>query len=195
MKRLLIASLLIASLLAACGPAPTPQPTVDINATVVALSGTMVSATLTAQPTATPLPTETPLPTDTPTPMATATPAISATPTPTATSSTPVATESTVGCASYGPGSPPTDLFRMENLTKETVTVFLNGTSWNGNITVNCSYSIIKNSAYNATIIWGNYSYYVQIGNKKTIDGEFQINNDDKTTMHIFDTKVNVVGP
>lgn len=185
MKRILIFLLLISSLLAACGPAPTPEPTADIIATAKSISQTMVAGTLTAQPTATPLPTDTPtppLPTDTPTATVTATSTETLTPVP------------FVGCfAPAGVGNIPTDLFRFENNTKQTLRISLNGVSFTGNQTVNCSY--IVTLSYNVEIIWGNYNYAVQIGTKKTIQGTFMINNDDKTTMHIYDNKVAVTGP
>ncbi len=185
MKRTLIVSLLISALLAACGPAPTPQPTVDIEATVLALSGTMVASTLTAQPTATPLPTDTPTPpppTETPTPMATLTPTETAT------------SQVFVGCfAPAGANNIPVGVFRIENNTKETLRVYLNGVSASGDKTVNCSY--IVTLSFNTEIIFGHYDYSVQIGTKRTIEGSLIITNDDKTTMRVYDKKVVVVGP
>ncbi len=78
MKRLVVLFFLM-SLLAACtGAAQTPVPTVDVNATIAALSGTMMAGTLTAQPTHTPTATATftpePTATSTPEPTATFTP-------------------------------------------------------------------------------------------------------------------------
>jgi len=186
MKQILIALCSIA-LLAACGPAPTPEPTVDVNATISAMSGTMVAGTLTAQPTATviptdtftptpPPPTETPIPSETPTPTETVTPQIFA------------------GCfAPVGVGHISKGVFRIENNTKETLRVYLNGVSFSGDKTVNCSY--IVTTSFNTELIFANYDYSVQIGTRKTIYGNFIIVNDDKTTMRVFDNKVVVVGP
>lgn len=186
MKQTLIILLLITPLLAACAAPTTPQPTVDINATISAMSETMVAGTLTAQPSATPQP-----PSATPT-----APPITDTPTPTA---TPVPTETAtsvafVGCfAPAGVGSVSVGIFRMENNTKETLQVYLNGVSLSGNHTVSCSYTVT--TSFNTEIIFGNYEYSVQIGTKRTIDGKFIIVNTDKTTMRIYDKKVVVVGP
>jgi hypothetical protein len=186
MKQILIALLSIA-VLAACGPAPTPAPTVDINATISALSETMVAGTLTAQPTATVPPTETPTPTpppvtDTPVPSPTLEPTTTLTPVP------------FVGCfAPAGVGNIKLGVFRMENNTKKKVAVYLNGTSLSGNKTVNCSFDATV--SFNTEIIFGKYSYIVQVGDKRSFDGTFSILNDDKTTMRIFDNKVIVVGP
>jgi len=185
MKRILLVSLLISALLAACGPAPTPQPTPDVMATAKSISGTMVAGTLTAQPTATPLPTGTPTPpppTDTPAPTATLTPTQTMTP------------QVFIGCfAPAGVGHVPAGVFRIENNTKETLRVYLNGVSLSGNYSVNCSY--IVTTSFNVEIIFGRYSYSVQIGQKTTKDGTFEILSSDKTTMRIYDKKVIVVGP
>ncbi len=189
MKQTLIALLLIMVLLAACGPAPTPvPPTADLNATVSAMSETMVAGTLTAQPTTTPLPpTETATPTP---PPLTDTPTPTITPTPTETT----ASEAFIGCfAPGGVGNTPMGVFRMENNTKETLRIHLNGTSLNGDRTVNCSY--IVTMSFNVEIIFGHYNYIVQIGQKRSIDGRFDILSSDKTTMRIYDKKVVVVGP
>jgi hypothetical protein len=185
MKRILIPLLLIVALLAACGPAPTPQPTVDVNATISAISETMVAGTLTAQPTATPLPTDTPTPippTDTPTPTATLTPTETVTP------------QAFVGCfAPAGVGNVSNSTFRIENNTKQTLRVYMNGVSPSGNYSVNCSY--VVTASFNTEIIFGDYEYSVQIGDKRTIGGKFKITGSDKTTMRIYDNKVVVVGP
>ena len=192
MKRILIALLLIASLLSACGPAPTPQPTVDINATVVALSGTMVAATLTAAPTSTPLPTNTPLPTDTPTPAPTDTPAISSTPKPTATSAaTPVPF---VGCFIPTGATSQTAPIKLENFTSVTVNVTINGTTTNGDHPISCSYDVQPNMPIIFTIWFGNYAYWVQVPGRKIFTGTFWVNDSDKSTMQIY-TKGIKIGP
>lgn len=189
MKQIMLVLIFLAALLAACGPAPTPAPTEDVNATIMAMAGTIAAETLTAQPTATLLPTETvtatpPPPTDTTTP----TPTIMPTPTGTMTP------QVFIGCfAPAGVGNTPVGTFRMENNTQETLRVNLNGTSLNGDRTVNCSY--IVTTSFNVEIIFGNYNYIVQIGQKRSITGKFDILSSDKTTMRIYDKKVVVVGP
>lgn len=188
MKQILPVLLLMSAFLAACGPTATPEPTVDLNATINAMSMTMAAGTLTAQPTNTPLPTGTPTLTPLPTPTGTPFPTLTFTPTITPT------VQVYEGCfAPAGVGNTPTGLFRMENNTKEELRVNLNGVSFNGNVAVNCAY--IVNLSYNVEIIWANYNYHVQIGNKRTISGTFMINNSDKTTMRVYDKKVVVVGP
>ena len=186
MRQILIALFSIA-LLAACGPALTPEPTLDVDATISAMSGTIVAGTLTAQPTATVIPTDTLTPTPLP---PTETPVPSETPTPTKT----LTPQVFLGCfAPVGVGHISVGLFRIENNTKETLRVYLNGVSFSGDKVVNCSY--IVTTSFNTEIIFGNYNYSVQIGTKRTKTGNFVITNTDKTTMRVFDNKVVVVGP
>lgn len=189
MKKILIVLLLISTFLAACAPA-TPTP--DVNATVNAMLSTSVAGTLTAQPTNTPFPTDTPLPTSTPEPIITDTPVPTETPIPTI--APPTATSVPfVGCfAPAGTGNISLGIFRFENNTKETVQVDLQGVSLNGNKTVFCSFSVT--ASYNTEIIFGNYSYRVTVANR-AMTGTFNILSSDKTTMRIFDKKVNIVGP
>lgn len=193
MKKIVMVLLLMSIILAACAPATPPAPTPDVNATVNAMLSTSVAATLTAQPTNTPLPTETPLPTATPEPLITDTP----TPAPATETPIPVATATSipyVGCfAPAGVGNTRLGVFRFENNTKETIEVNLHGVSLNGNVTVDCSFTVT--SSYNTEIIFGNYTYYVLIGPKKAVQGSFNILSEDKTTMRIFDKKVVIVGP
>jgi hypothetical protein len=190
MKRILFGILAFMLLLSACASPATSasSPTPDTAATIASLSQTMVAATLAAQPTATQPPTETPtltpppLPTDTPTPTATLTPTETVTP------------QAFIGCfAPAGVGNVPMGIFRIENNTKETLRVYLNGVSMSGDKSVSCSF--VVNASFNTEIIFGNYEYSVQIGQKRTLDGKFTINNDDKTTMRVYMTKVVVVGP
>ena len=188
MKQTLIILLLMTALLAACGPAPTPTPTVDINATLSSMSGTMVAGTLTAQPTLTPLPTKTPHPTATPTLLAT--PAPTATPTPTITPTG----AAFVGCFAPTGTTSLTAPFKVENMTTKTVSVFINGTTRDGDHTISCSYDLLKNTSVIFTLWWGNYKYWVQIPGRGTLDGSFWINDSDKATMQIT-TKGIKIGP
>jgi len=102
MKRFVLVLTLL-GLLAACGPAPTPSPTPDLEATMSAFSGTMVAGTLTAQPTNTLPPTET----TTPLPREPATLPPTNTPDP----SLPTATNTLI------PGAPTPTLFTGSNIT------------------------------------------------------------------------------
>jgi hypothetical protein len=192
MKRILIAMLLGAVMLSACGPAPTPQPTVDINATVLAMSGTMVAATLTAAPTSTPPPTNTPLPTDTPTPAATDTPAISPTPKPTATSA--ATSVPFVGCFIPTGASSQTAPFKLENFTSVTVNITINGTTTNGDHPISCSYDVQPKLPIIFTLWFGTYQYWVQVPGRKIFTGSFYINDSDKATMQVT-TKGIKIGP
>jgi len=184
--------LTLLALLTACAPASTPEPTVDVPATIEALSLTMIAGTLTAQPTATPQPptatpeppTATPVP---PTETSTPTPEPSATLTPEPFFGTldPAGTENT-----------PKGLFRIENNTGESFLIInINGMTHEGNPKP-IYYAIqMTNTVYLFDIPWGDYSYSVQIGTKKTISGSFIIRNKDKTTMRVSMDKVVVVGP
>jgi hypothetical protein len=178
----------------ACGPAPTPAPTPDINATIAALSNTMLAGTLTAQPTKTPVPTETLSPTATPTMLVSETPTLElATSVPSPTTG-PSATPWT---GFFDPGNTndlPTGLLRIENLSGEKeITVTLNGITLSRDQPVYYAYKVT--GAFNIDVKWARYSYVIQIPNKRTITGTFGIASKDKTTMKIYLTKVVVAGP
>ena len=200
MKQLaLIITMLV--LLASCGPAPTPSATPDINATMNALSGTMVAGTLTARPTNTPVPTNTTLPAETATiqPTETATPqaagtldlsAASATPgtglpTPTIFEGTTVSGDLT--------GLEPA-ILRVENLSGvANIIVALTGVTVPREVVFN-SYGKVF-GALNIEIYTGSWQYRVEIPNKRFITGAFRQTNTDKTTMKVYLTKVVVLGP
>lgn len=184
MKQTLIVLLLIAALLAACGPAPTPAPTVDINATLNAMSGTMIAGTLTAQPTATTPPTATPLPPSaTPTlPLPTDTPGVFV---PTAAPTAVATGQPFIGCFVPTGTTSLTAPFKLENLTTKTVSVFINGTTREGDHTISCSYDLPKYGSVIFTLWWGNYKYWVEVPGRGTFDGSFWINDVDKATMRI----------
>ncbi len=193
MKQTLILFLIVSTFLAACAP-PTPTP--DINATISSMSGTSVAATLTAQPTSTSLPTDTPLPTETALPTGTPTPIITNTPLPTDTpivvstqTSTPVAF---VGCFIPTGATSLTAPFKLENYGKVTATVYINGTTTEGDHTVSCSYSVEPGGSTIFTIWFGKYSYWVEA--KKTYSGTFFVNDSDKATMQITEKGIKI-GP
>ena len=202
-KFALIISMLV--ILGACGPAPTPAPTPDLNATMSALSGTMVAATLTAQPTNTLVPTKTTLPTETATSLPpTETPA--ALPVGTLDPSLPTAT---LGPALPGVPTPtvfqgtfvPGDLtglqvaiLRVENLSgvKEII-VTITGVTVPREIPVYLSYKIT--GALNFNIYTGSWQYKIEIPNKRFMTGAFRQTNKDKTTMKVYLQKVVILGP
>jgi hypothetical protein len=194
MKRfglLLIASLIFTS----CGTAPTPAPTQDLNATIEAISNTMVAATLTAQPTATSVPTNTPLPTQTATvaPTETSTPdAMAGSPTP-----DPALPSATAWTGTFDPGNTdglPTGILRIQNLSGEKeIIVTLNGVTLTREQPVYYAYKVT--GALNIIVKWARYNYVIQIPNKRMLTGSFGIASKDKTTMNISLTKVVVLGP
>jgi hypothetical protein len=194
-------------LFTACGPAPTPAPTQDVQATALSLSGTMLASTLTAQPSVTPLPSNTPLPTDTPTLAPTETPLAPAeTPTlapdllATATldPSLPGLPTATAWSGTLSPGNTdglPTGLLRIENYTGvKGVIVTLTGVTMTREQPV--YYSYLVDGSLNLKILWARYQYVIQVPNKKIFKGTFGQNSKDKTTMKIYlDKGVVILGP
>jgi hypothetical protein len=193
-------ALIIAMLMlfTACGPAPTPAATPDLNATMSAFSGTMVAATLTAQPTNTSVPTNTPAPTETATlqPTETATPLASA-PAATLNPALPGVPSPTLFVGSYIPGDLtglPVGLLRVENLSgvKEII-VTITGVTVPREIPVYLSYKVTGALVFN--IYNGSWQYKVEIPGKRYITGSFRQTVKDKTTMKVYLTKVVVLGP
>ena len=193
--------LAIVMILTACGPAPTPAPTLDVQSTINSFSATMVASTLTAQPSATSLPTNTssPSPTFTAFPTETATPDLSL-PTASATpdlSATLDATP-TAWSGTFVPGDInglPTGFLRIENLTgQKEITITLEGVTLTREQPVYYSYKV--NAALVITVLWARYKYIIQIPNKKIFTGTFTQGNKDKTTIRVYLTKDPViVGP
>ena len=187
MKRTVICAILTLALLAACGPAPQPQPTADILATSQALSATMVAGTLTAQPTVMLPPTDTPTrPVRlTKTPAATKTPRIR----PTKTTYVPF-----FGCFTPSGVINLTAPFKIENHTPNKISVFINGVTRTGDHPVHCSYTLKNHEDVIFTIWWGDYTYLVQIPGRTTYQGSFWVNNEDKATMRVTNKGVKI-GP
>jgi hypothetical protein len=198
----LILALLV--LLTSCGPAPTAAPTPDLNATMSALSGTMVASTLTAQPTNTLVPTATPLPTET----ATLAPTETATPAPTATVD-PLAPLATLDPALPGLPTPTaftgsvvqgdltglgTALLQVQNLTgvKEII-VTLTGVTIPREVPLYLSYKVT--GGMNITIYPGSWQVSVEIPGKRFLTSGFRQTNKDKTTLKVYLTKLVILGP
>jgi hypothetical protein len=203
MKRFLFTLLITSTLLTACGPAATPQPTLDIAATINSVAGTMAAGTLTAQPTSTPVPTSTftpepptatmPLPTETSNApaaaTATATPALG----PVVETATPepfFGTLDPLGASTYKQG-----LFRIDNNSgeKEVIVNIYGNTNQGNPKPVYMAYKVTLSFLFD--IPYGDYQYTVQVNTKKIYTGSFIIRNKDKTTMRIMKDKVIVVGP
>lgn len=187
------------AILVACGPAPTPSATPDLNATMSAFSGTMVAGTLTAQPTNTLRPTETatPLPTATATlpPTATIDPSL-----PTATPDTlvPGAPTPTVFTGTIAPGDLTgldVAILRVENLTgAKEIIVTITGVTIPREVPVYLSYKVT--GALNFNIYTGSWQYKIEIPNKAFCSGSFRQTNKDKTTMKIRSCdRIAILGP
>jgi hypothetical protein len=195
----LLLSLLL--FLTACGRAPKPIATPDIQGTTAAIAGTMVAATQTAQPSLTPNPTDTPTSTITPTSIPTMTITVESssagTLTPTPDLSLGGVATATAWSGTFAPGNTeglPTGLLHIENNTgvKEII-VTLTGVTMTREQPV--YYSYLVNGSLNITILWARYQYMIQIPNKKIFTGTFGQNSKDKTTMRIDLTKVVITGP
>ncbi len=183
MKPALLIPLLIAVLLAACAPAPALTPTMD----AVATAQSVAAATLTAQATATAIPSATETAqltlTETRTPKATGTPKPTKTPKP----------QVLIGC--FAPNGMVGNMapFKIEVHSTIKATVFINGTSRNGDHTVYCTEVVKQGLPVEIDLMWGNYTYMIQMG-ASTRNGSFFINDDDKATMRIFSDKIQI-GP
>lgn len=192
MKKLYILWLGLALALSACNlvapePTATPLPTVDTAATADVIAKTMVAETLAAIPTNTPLPTATDTPVPTETPLPSETPSITPTPT--------LGATPTFFNVTMAPGgvSGKQGFIRVENNTKfSTVIITVDGVSANGNDPIYLSWQFEKVLFFN--IPFGDYRYRITFSNKN-FSGSFKINNDDKTTIRVFDTKIVIVGP
>jgi septal ring-binding cell division protein DamX len=181
MKHTLLIGLLIAALLTACGAAPVPHATADSGATSAAATPTPQAA-----PTISQTETTTPSPTLTSTPTGTAKP--TRTPKPTKTRRP----KDVIGCFAPGGTSGPTAPFKLENHTPKKVTVYINGVSRNGNDTIYCTQVVKQGIPVFLTLMWGDYTYMVQVGSKITLRGSFFINDTDKATMQIFGDKIRI---
>lgn len=190
MKHLIIACLLLTVVLSSCGGGtPTAQP--------IAESQTRAAATLAAQATAaTPVPTDTLAPSSTLTLTPTETPEL----TPTTSATKPPKPTKTPkpkffsGCFTPNGVKGRTAPFKLEAHTNRRVVVYINGTSRNGNYPIYCSYIVRQGVPIILTLMWGDYTYMIQVGGRGTLNGSFFINDDDKATMRIYEDRVQI-GP
>ena len=83
--------------------------------------------------------------------------------------------------------------FKIENFGKTKSTVFIKGTSKNGNYTISCQAVVKQGLPVTFELIWGNYVYIVQRGST-TSRGSFFINQSDKATMQVLKDKIRI-GP
>jgi hypothetical protein len=90
-------------------------------------------------------------------------------------------------------GNGQTAPFKFENFGKDKSTIYINGTSRNGNYTIYCREIVKRGLPVTITLPWGNYDYIVMRG-ATTRSGSFFINKPDKATMRIYDDKIQI-GP
>lgn len=191
MKRFLLIATLLALLTACGGQAQTPAPTVDVQATISSLSGTMTAGTLTAQPT------ETPLPTSTFTPEPTAT--FTITPEPTATFTPEPTATLPPFYGEFIPAGLPAGVNKgyilFENETKiSPVHLNIHGTTAQGERPYYYKWTF-DTRQHRHYLPFGTYDYVIFLGDKKIFSGSVRINNSDKTTFFIKDDKVVIAGP
>jgi hypothetical protein len=99
-----------------------------------------------------------------------------------------------VGCFVPNGTTSLTAPFKLENFTKKTVSVSINGVTREGDHTVSCSYDVEKGASVIFTIWWGKYTYWVEVPGRKIYDGSFFVNDSDKATMQITDKGIKI-GP
>jgi hypothetical protein len=190
MKNYLLLALLLVLLCAGCAPAVkvTPSATFDIPATTEALAGTIVAGTLTAMPTRTPPPTqtETPIPpTETPLP-----PTETASPSPTLTPEPFFGTLAAAGLPNNGKMG----FIKVDNNSDfMPITLTIQGVTASGEKPIYIAYKIERSFTFE--IPFGSYTYVVDLAGKRTLSGDFRINNYDKTTINIQNNKVIITGP
>jgi len=191
MKRLFLILTMLTVLTACGGQAQAPVPTVDVNATIASLSGTMMAGTLTAQPTQTPLPTSTFTPE--PTATFTLTPEPSATPTPEPTATLPPF------YGEFAPAGLPDGVNKgyvlFENETKiKPVHLNFQGTTLQGERPYYYKQTFEERQhRFNPPL--GTYTYVIYLGDKKMFSGSLRLTGPDKTTFFIRDDKVVISGP
>lgn len=191
--------IVFALVLSACGQAPTPMATPNIQQTIEVVSSTMIAETLTAQPTPSTVPSNTPEPTATPTILPTETP----TPDPASITLVSPTTDPVNGptetpwSGTLSPGNTdglPKGFLRIENNTgvKE-ITISMTGITLTREQPIYLAYKVT--GALNLVILWARYDYVIQVPGKIIFKGKFTQNNKDKTTIRVLPNKVVIVGP
>lgn len=178
MKSIMVYMILTLALLASCSPAPLPRPTPDITVTSQTANATIIA--------------DTQLPTNTPAPFALSTNTRTA-------AKTRIRATKTVYVPFFGCFTPTgvtnfTAPFKIENLTKSKVSVFINGITKTGEHPVSCSYNLRSHTSVIFTIWWGNYTYLVQITGRTTYQGSFWVNDHDKATLRVTNDGIKI-GP
>lgn len=191
--------IVFALVLSACGQAPTPMATPNIQQTIEVVSSTMIAETLTAQPTPSTVPSNTPEPSATPTILPTETP----TPDPASITLVSPTTDPVNGptetpwSGTLSPGNTdglPKGFLRIENNTgvKE-ITISMTGITLTREQPIYLAYKVT--GALNLVILWAHYDYVIQVPGKIIFKGKFTQNNKDKTTIRVLPNKVVIVGP
>jgi len=174
-------------------PAPTVPP--NTNPVLAVVPHAAPSATLQYSPT----PRPTARPTFTLPPSQTSQPSVTILPSITITfTATPVSTDGpkpkvSSACAAPNGLGPLTAPFKFENYGKESSTVYLKGISKNGDHPIACQIIVKKGKPVLLTLMYGDYEYTVFRGST-TRKGTFFINKSDKSTMRIFNDKIQI-GP
>jgi len=179
MQHILLTGFLTIMLLVGCSSALTaPQPTQTTLPTkaLPSLVTTLPTFTLTLTPSETAQLTRTPTLTRTPKPTKTPKP------------------KEVNGCLAPAGTSGPTAPFKIENLTPRKVTVYINGSSRNGDFPIYCTEVVKQGVPVLINLMWGNYKYLVQYTGRTTRTGTFFINDFDNGTMLIFSDKIKI-GP
>jgi hypothetical protein len=196
MHKVIFTLTIAAVFMGACGLVPSPVPTVDVTAvyqTAEAGVATSVEQTLEAMPTATLRPTETPIP-PTETPAYTDTPVFTETPSPTATLAVTNTSVPFQGSTPSGSDVGKTCLLRIENKSSiRPITIAFDGVSPNGNTPFYYAYQVELVMMFQ--LPWGSWNYWIKLGDKKEFRGSFRINNYDKTTIRIYNDRVQIQGP
>ena len=176
-------------------PSAPPTPTPDLPATVLALAGTMIASTLTAQPSKTPAPTQTPLPTATIQASETATPELVGTFTPDPIQSGLASPTAWSGTFSPGNTAGLDEAFLLieNNTGSKEIIVTLNGTTVLRSQPVYYSYKVTGRLVI--SILQARYQYIIQIPNKRIFTGTFGQMKKDKSTIRVELNKVVITGP
>lgn len=175
-------------------PAPTaPGSSTPINLPAVPLAAATSTPRFSPTPKPTFRPTFTLPPSQTPQPSVTILPSITITFTISPSPTIGPKPKPSSGCAVPNGLGPLTAPFKIENFGKAGSTVYIKGVSKNGDHPILCQVIVKRGKPVTLTLMLGNFEYTVFRGS--TIrTGTFFINKPDKSTMRIFDDKIQI-GP
>ena len=176
----------------------SPAPTVSGSSTpLILLVAPRVAAPSTPRFSPTPKPTSRPTftlpPSQTPQPSVTILPSITITFTNSPSPTVGPKPKPSSGCALPNGLGPLTAQFKIENFGKEGSTVYIKGLSKNGDHPITCQVIVKRGKPVILTLMFGDFEYIVFRGST-TRTGSFFINKPDKSTMRIFNDKIQI-GP